>query len=986
MQDNKAYSLIVQNLQEVVGDVELKKALQKSDEKVFQVYWGTATTGKPHVAYFVPICKIADMLHAGAKVIILFADLHAYLDNMKSPWSILCHRATYYEIVIKAMLESVGVCLDQLHFIRGSQYELTRLYSEDVYRICADTSIRDARKAGAEVVKQVTSPLVSGLLYPLLQALDEEYLHVDAQFGGVDQRKIFMMCERILPRLGYRKRIHLMNPMVPGLSGGKMSASEAASKIDLLESSADLRTKLNSASCLPGQTAADGNGVLAFIKFVVFPLVRLKKADSGVTINDKTFSTYEELEAAYIAGDSTVTDETLKDCIFKHLDPCMEVVRNRFKKPKFVKLLSDAYPSDEAACTSKHATESANASIFIKNDQLTELKTTLDSLQQTMWIPKEGPGVLVAAMTFGLDEDEVVNSLSGRAVRVLWSVKPTGVPHLGLYLPIRDLALLSKHPGFIIIIVIDDISAFLEGKCPWNLRESRCKLYETVITALIKSSCGDMKYFRIVRSSDFKCEGSYMLDLYRMVSLVPENDAAAFSGAISSAQMKALESEENEEEGTGANLSILLLPFMRFLDVYHLKADIRVGSPSSIERQKRFAQKFLPRFDEKFKMPFFAVNKMLPALISAADVEVMPCPSMSPFVPPLRDPQVAHSVAAQAQAKVIAEQCIPLVEPTIPGTNVDALTNNSTFVMPALKRRLKQTFCQPGNDKLNPILDILKMVIIPEFKRDSVDHIVLPRLPKHGGPISVKLEECELDEDGKCRLDDIFASEDLHPGDLKAALEEFIETHLRSRLARNLPDVKTLNALIDEAFPVPNKKGKKQANQSPKAKEVARKDGMLKGSSDKGAAFDPMMLEFFVGVIVAVDSHPNSIDYKVCQVSFGRKKDRISVISMPKDALMNKKAIFMTNLKPSVIEGVTSEVKIICVDEKQVFEIPEHPVGTKMQFKLVGKAGATKAKTAVAPVTGIDYEGHPGWQAFFADIYRDNGSLCWRNNWRLMVA
>lgn len=86
----------------------------------------------------------------------------------------------------------------------------------------------------------------------------------------------------------------------------------------------------------------------------------------------------------------------------------------------------------------------------MKNDQLTELKTTLDSLQQTMWIPKEGPGVLAAAMTLGLDEDEVVNSLSGRAVRVLWSVKPTGVPHLGLYLPIRDLALLSKHPGFIV--------------------------------------------------------------------------------------------------------------------------------------------------------------------------------------------------------------------------------------------------------------------------------------------------------------------------------------------------------------------------------------------------------------------------------------------------------------------------------------------------------------------------------------------------------
>ena len=45
----------------------------------------------------------------------------------------------------------------------------------------------DARKAGAEVVKQVQHPLLSGLLYPGLQALDEQYLGCDAQFGGVDQ-------------------------------------------------------------------------------------------------------------------------------------------------------------------------------------------------------------------------------------------------------------------------------------------------------------------------------------------------------------------------------------------------------------------------------------------------------------------------------------------------------------------------------------------------------------------------------------------------------------------------------------------------------------------------------------------------------------------------------------------------------------------------------------------------------------------------------
>lgn len=33
------------------------------------------------------------------------------------------------------------------------------------------------------------------------QALDEEYLKVDAQFGGVDQRKIFTLAEKVKAKL-----------------------------------------------------------------------------------------------------------------------------------------------------------------------------------------------------------------------------------------------------------------------------------------------------------------------------------------------------------------------------------------------------------------------------------------------------------------------------------------------------------------------------------------------------------------------------------------------------------------------------------------------------------------------------------------------------------------------------------------------------------------------------------------------------------------
>ena len=51
--------------QEVLGETELKKILKERDVKV---YWGTATTGRPHIAYFVPMAKIADLLQAGCEV------------------------------------------------------------------------------------------------------------------------------------------------------------------------------------------------------------------------------------------------------------------------------------------------------------------------------------------------------------------------------------------------------------------------------------------------------------------------------------------------------------------------------------------------------------------------------------------------------------------------------------------------------------------------------------------------------------------------------------------------------------------------------------------------------------------------------------------------------------------------------------------------------------------------------------------------------
>jgi len=45
---------------------------------------------------------------------------------MKSSWTLLRHRCQYYEHVIRALLRRVGVPLDKLKFVVGSEYQLSR--------------------------------------------------------------------------------------------------------------------------------------------------------------------------------------------------------------------------------------------------------------------------------------------------------------------------------------------------------------------------------------------------------------------------------------------------------------------------------------------------------------------------------------------------------------------------------------------------------------------------------------------------------------------------------------------------------------------------------------------------------------------------------------------------------------------------------------------------------------------------------------------
>ncbi|MBN1896761.1 MAG: tyrosine--tRNA ligase [Candidatus Aenigmarchaeota archaeon] len=341
MDTAKRMELIKRNTEEVVIESELKELLKR--KKTPSAYIGLAITGKPHIGYFIPMIKVGDFLKAGFRFKILFADIHGHLDNQKTPFELLDTRMKYYVEVISGMLDSIGVDRSKLEFVKGRDFELDPKYTMDMYKLSALNTFSRCRRAASDVVRFGNDSKLSGFIYPLLQTLDEVYLDVDVQYGGHDQRKILMFARENLPKLGYKPRIEVMTPMLPGLSGGKMSASDEKSKIDVLDSAKDVESKISSAYCPAG--SSEENGVLAFVEHVIMVLKKDKNEKFTIERPAKfggnvSYADYKSLQKDFIENKLHPMD--LKKALAKEVNLLLDPVRKRLKGKD--DLIRKAYP------------------------------------------------------------------------------------------------------------------------------------------------------------------------------------------------------------------------------------------------------------------------------------------------------------------------------------------------------------------------------------------------------------------------------------------------------------------------------------------------------------------------------------------------------------------------------------------------------------------------------------------------------------------
>ncbi len=299
---------------------ELNEVLEKDTPRC---YVGYETSGPAHLGHWISVRKLLDLQKAGFQPVVLWADLHTYL-NKKGEEGWIESMIDYWQ----ATFEALGL---EAEYTKGRYFEEKTEYFHDVLQMAKETTINRGTRAMSEVARDADNPYISQIIYPLMQALDIEYLDLDLAVAGIDQRKIHMLAREKLPKLGYRKPTCLHWPMLAALSdtGEKMSSSKKETMFPLHAEPSHIRDVIENGYCPAGQV--EDNPVLQIAKFFVFGADRTLEIERDEEYGgDVEYSSYESLAEDFESGELHPLD--LKQAVADEVIGRLQPVRERFKE------------------------------------------------------------------------------------------------------------------------------------------------------------------------------------------------------------------------------------------------------------------------------------------------------------------------------------------------------------------------------------------------------------------------------------------------------------------------------------------------------------------------------------------------------------------------------------------------------------------------------------------------------------------------------
>lgn len=306
-------------------------------------YDGFEPSGRMHIAQGIQkSINVNKLTDAGCTFVFWVADWFAQLNNkMGGDLKKIRVVGQYFVEVWKAC----GMNMDNVKFLWASD-EINKRpdeYWRRVMNIATLNSVTRVKRCCTIMGRGDGDDLSAAqIMYPCMQCADIFFLKADICQLGMDQRKVNMLareyCDQTKPKIK-NKPIILSHHMMPGLKQGqeKMSKSDPSSAIFMEDSTQDVNSKIKGAYC-PEKTV-EGNPVLEYLKFLIFPkLGSLAISRSDQNGGDKTFSSYDELEADFASGALHPGD--LKPAVAKAINAMLQPVRDHFKNdPAARKLL-----------------------------------------------------------------------------------------------------------------------------------------------------------------------------------------------------------------------------------------------------------------------------------------------------------------------------------------------------------------------------------------------------------------------------------------------------------------------------------------------------------------------------------------------------------------------------------------------------------------------------------------------------------------------
>ena len=326
---NERLELALTIAEECIQPNELRMLLEKKPTPV--CYDGFEPSGRMHIAQGVmKALNVNKLTKIGCKFKFWVADWFALMNNKMGGDLKKIQKVGQYMVEV---WKAIGMDLDNVEFVWSSE-EINKRADEYwplVLDIARKNKLARILRCSQIMGRSESDELAASQIFYPEQCADIFFLKADICQLGMDQRKVNMLAREYCDDIKRKnKPIILSHHMLMGLKQGqeKMSKSDPDSAIFMEDSEQEVNTKIKKAFC--PEKVIEGNPCMEYIKYVILPwsgkFVLKRKEENG---GDKTYETYEELEAEYISG--AVHPGDLKPSLSAMLNEILQPVRDHFK-------------------------------------------------------------------------------------------------------------------------------------------------------------------------------------------------------------------------------------------------------------------------------------------------------------------------------------------------------------------------------------------------------------------------------------------------------------------------------------------------------------------------------------------------------------------------------------------------------------------------------------------------------------------------------